>query len=116
MSFVDNAAEWVPRMVNLRNMVSGCFRIATGTERFRILRIVIETPRRKGWGTLEAPATRPDQLSGTSGLLNPTGTGDLANRDAGWLRSDNAAWRRVDKVIKFRVSVIWSNILAGPNS
>ena len=60
--FTNNEAERDLRMTKVRQKVSGCFRTEEGAENFCILRTVIETARKQGWGIMQTLRTAPDQL------------------------------------------------------
>ena len=60
--FTNNLAEQDGRMMKLRQKISGGFRAGEGAEDFAVIRSLLSTARKQGWGILRALASQPDRL------------------------------------------------------
>jgi transposase len=53
--FTNNQAERDARMAKLKQKISGCFRSVQGAEDFAVIRTLIGTARKRGWGIIRDP-------------------------------------------------------------
>ena len=60
--FTNNLAERDGRMMKLRQKISGGFRSEQGAADFAVIRSLLSTARKQGWGLLQALAGGPEQL------------------------------------------------------
>jgi transposase len=61
--FTNNAAERDLRMMKTRNKISGGFRTMEGAEEFAIIRSLLVTARKQGWGIMETLTANPQELA-----------------------------------------------------
>jgi transposase len=60
--FTNNTAEQAGRMMKLRQKISGGFRSEQGANDFAVIRSLIATAQRQGWGIIHALTQAPDIL------------------------------------------------------
>ena len=63
MPFTNNFAERDGRMVKLRQKISGGFRSEQGAADFAVIRSLLSTARKQGWGLLQTLTGGPEQLT-----------------------------------------------------
>jgi transposase len=61
--FTNNLAEQAGRMMKLRQKISGGFRSVQGATDFALIRSVLSTARKQGWGILATLSADPDRLA-----------------------------------------------------
>ena len=62
VSFTNNQAERDGRMMKLKQKISGCFRSIQGAEDFAVIRTLIGTARKRGWGIIQSLLRDPQAL------------------------------------------------------
>ena len=62
MPFTNNLAERDGRMMKLRQKISGGFRSEQGAADFAVIRSLLSTARKQGWGLLQTFIADPAQL------------------------------------------------------
>jgi transposase len=62
MPFTNNLAERDGRMMKLRQKISGGFRSEQGAADFAVIRSLLSTARKQGWGLLQTLTGGPEQL------------------------------------------------------
>jgi transposase len=62
--FTNNLAEQDGRMMKVRQKISGGFRSWDGAKGFAVIRSLLSTARKQGWGMLQALTGDPDRLIG----------------------------------------------------
>ena len=60
--FTNNQAERDARMMKLKQKVSGCFRSAQGADDFAVIRTLIGTAKKRGWGIIQSLIREPQAL------------------------------------------------------
>ena len=60
--FTNNLAERDGRMMKLRQKISGGFRSEQGAADFAVIRSLLSTARKQGWGLLQTLTGGPEQL------------------------------------------------------
>ena len=60
--FTNNLAERDGRMMKLRQKISGGFRSEPGAEDFAVIRSLLSTARKQGWGLLQTLTGDPTEL------------------------------------------------------
>jgi transposase len=60
--FTNNQAERDARMMKLRQKISGCFRSVQGADDFAVIRTLIGTARKRGWGIIQSLIRDPQAL------------------------------------------------------
>jgi transposase len=60
--FTNNQAERDARMAKLKQKISGCFRSVQGAEDFAVIRTLIGTARKRGWGIIQSLLRDPQAL------------------------------------------------------
>jgi transposase len=60
--FTNNQAERDARMMKLKQKVSGCFRSAQGANDFAVIRTLIGTAKKRGWGIIQSLIRDPQAL------------------------------------------------------
>jgi len=60
--FTNNQAERDGRMMKLRQKISGGFRSTNGASDFAVIRTLISTARKQGWGLLDTLSRKPEAL------------------------------------------------------
>lgn len=60
--FTNNQAERDARMVKLKQKISGCFRSVQGAEDFAVIRTLIGTAKKRGWGIIQSLVRDPQAL------------------------------------------------------
>ena len=60
--FTNNQAERDARMMKLKQKISGCFRSVQGAEDFAVIRTLIGTARKRGWGIIQSLLRDPQAL------------------------------------------------------
>jgi transposase len=62
--FTNNQAERDARMMKLKQKISGCFRSVQGADDFAVIRTLIGTAKKKGWGVIQSLLRDPHDLIG----------------------------------------------------
>jgi transposase len=60
--FTNNQAERDGRMMKLKLKISGCFRSAQGANDFTVIRTLIGTAKKQGWGIIQSLMRDPKDL------------------------------------------------------
>jgi transposase len=60
--FTNNQAERDARMMKLKQKISGCFRSVQGAEDFAVIRTLIGTAKKRGWGVIQSLLRDPQHL------------------------------------------------------
>jgi transposase len=60
--FTNNLAERDARMMKLKQKISGCFRSAQGADDFAVIRTLIGTAKKRGWGIIQSLFRDPEAL------------------------------------------------------
>ena len=60
--FTNNQAERDGRMMKLKQKISGCFRSVQGADDFMVIRTLIGTARKQGWGIIQSLMGDPKDL------------------------------------------------------
>ena len=62
LPFTNNLVERDGRMMKLRQKISGGFRSEAGAEDFAVIRSLLSTARKQGWGLLQTLSSDPKHL------------------------------------------------------
>jgi transposase len=60
--FTNNQAERDARMMKLKQKISGCFRSVQGADDFAVIRTLIGTAKKRGWGVIQSLIRDPEAL------------------------------------------------------
>ena len=60
--FTNNQAERDARMMKLKQKISGCFRSVQGADDFALIRTLIGTAKKRGWGVIQSLMRDPQEL------------------------------------------------------
>ena len=60
--FTNNQAERDARMMKLKQKISGCFRSVQGADDFAVIRTLIGTAKKRGWGIIQSLIRDPEAL------------------------------------------------------
>ena len=60
--FTNNQAERDARMMKLKQKISGCFRSVQGADDFAVIRTLIGTAKKRGWGVIQSFLRDPQDL------------------------------------------------------
>jgi transposase len=60
--FTNNQAERDGRMMKLKQKISGCFRSLRGANDFAVIRTLIGTANKRGWGVIQSLMRDPQDL------------------------------------------------------
>jgi transposase len=60
--FTNNQAERDARMMKLKQKISGCFRSVQGADDFAVIRTLIGTAKKRGWGVIQSLIRDPQAL------------------------------------------------------
>ena len=60
--FTNNQAERDGRMMKLKLKISGCFRSLHGAKNFTLIRTLIGTAKKQGWGVIQSLMRDPSDL------------------------------------------------------
>jgi transposase len=60
--FTNNQAERDARMMKLKQKISGCFRSVQGADDFAVIRTLIGTAKKRGWGIIQSLLRDPHDL------------------------------------------------------
>ena len=60
--FTNNQAERDARMMKLKQKISGCFRSVQGADDFAVIRTLIGTAKKRGWGVIQSLLRDPHDL------------------------------------------------------